>query len=93
MTLDSPNYFVKDPNATLDYNVDWTAWLGTDTISAVAWTVPAGITQSSVANTTKIATIWLSGGTAGQSYNIVCRVTTAAGRIDDRTISVMVREK
>jgi hypothetical protein len=93
MTADSPNYFVKDPNATLDYSVDWTDWLDTDTISGVAWTVPAGITQTAVAATTKVATIWLSGGTAGQSYDLICRITTAGGRIDDRTISIMVREK
>jgi hypothetical protein len=93
MTLDSVNVFVKDPNAILDYSVDWTEWLVADTIASVVWTVPAGITQTAVAATTKIATIWLSGGTAGQSYDLICRIATAGGRTDDRTITITVRNR
>ena len=93
MTLDSINVFVKDPNAILDYSIDWTEWLSTDTISNVSWTVPAGITSPSASNTTKIATVWLSGGTAGQSYDLLCRITTAGGRTDDRTITITVRNR
>jgi hypothetical protein len=93
MTLDSPNVFVKDPQAILDYVVDWTDWLSSDTISVVAWVVPAGITNPSISNTTKTATIWLSSGTAGNSYDITCRITTAGGRTDERTITVSVRNK
>jgi len=86
-------YFTKDPNATLDYKIDWTTWLSTDTISSAAWTVPTGLTQVSVSNTTTAATIWLSGGTAGTVYEVVCRITTASGRIDDRTIGIEVEER
>jgi hypothetical protein len=93
MTASNLNVFTKDPNATLDYSVDWTNWLDTDTIASVVWVVPAGITQSSVSNTTKVATIWLSGGTTGKFYNITCRITTTGGRIDDRTITITVRER
>lgn len=85
--------FVKDPQATLDYAVDWEPWLGVDTIQSVTWTVDAGITQANASNTTTSATIWLSGGTVGTKYKAVCRVTTAAGRIDERTIYVEVRDK
>ncbi len=85
--------FVKDPNAVLDYKVDWATWLSTDTIATVAWTVPTGITQTSTSNTTTTATIWLSGGTAGTTYEIVCRITTAGGRTDDRTIGIRVEEQ
>ena len=78
----------KDPNSTLDYRINWSDWLGVDTIATVAWTVPSGITQTSTTNTTTSATIWLSGGTVGTRYNVVCRITTAGGRIDDRTITI-----
>lgn len=88
-----PQQFTKDPDATLDYEVDWSDWLGEDTISSVAWTAPAGLTQESSENTTTTATIWLSGGTAGAYYSVVCRVTTVAGRIDDRTIVIRVADK
>ena len=93
MSLDSPNNFVKDPDAKLDYTVDWTSWLGSDTIASVSWTVPSGITNVSTSNTTKTATIWLSDGTVGKSYNIACKITTTATRIDERTITISVRQK
>ena len=85
--------FTKDPDATLDFKIDWSAWLGSDTISTSAWVVPAGIDQDSAGNDTTTATIWLSGGTVGRSYSIVNRITTAAGRINDRTIVIKVREQ
>ena len=28
-----PRNFTKDPDAVLDYEFDWSAWLGTDTIA------------------------------------------------------------
>jgi len=84
---------IKDPQATLDYPCSWAPWLGTDTISSVTWTVPAGITQTAATNTTTSATIWLSGGTVGTRYTIVCRITTAAGRIDERSLIVRVPQK
>ena len=85
--------FIKDPSAKLDYTVDWTAWLGAGTISSSAWTVPTGITQFSASNSTTAASITLTGGTAGQDYELINQITTAAGLIDQRTIKIMVREK
>lgn len=82
---------LKDPNATLDYGFDWSEWLATgDTISSSDWTVPAGLTEVSASNTTTTATVFLSGGTAGSSYDVVNRITTANGRTDDRTITIRV---
>ena len=88
--MGTKSQFYKDPSAVLDYVVDWTTWLGSDTISASAWTVPSGITQVTATNTTKLATIWLSGGTVGESYTLVNRITTAGGRTDDRSITITV---
>lgn len=93
MSLDSPNIFIKDPDATLDYTVDWTSWIGADTIATVTWTVASGITNSATSNTTLTATIWLSGGTVGQTYAIACKITTTAGRIDERTFTVTVKQR
>ena len=91
---ENTNVFTKDPNATLPYSVDWGAnWLGSDTIAASSWTVPAGLTQVSSSFTTKIATVVISGGVAGQSYDIVNRITTALGYIDDRTLTLLVSQK
>ena len=84
---------MKDPQATLDYPINWAAWLTTDTIVSVVWTVPTGITQTAATNTTTTATIWLSGGEVGTEYTVTCRVTTAGGRIDERSIAVRVAQR
>lgn len=84
----------KDPNAVLDYQIDWSKWLArfSDTISASEWVVPAGITMNSETNTNTVATIWLSGGTAGQDYRLTNRITTTQGRTQDKTITIHVKD-
>lgn len=85
--------FVKDPDAVLDYQVNWSTWLDGDTIADAEWEAETGITIDSQSFTTTAATVWLSGGTASVDYNVTSRITTAAGRIDDRTIVIVVAEK
>ena len=82
--------FVKDPDASLDYGFDWSAWLGTDTIATSTWTVDSGITKGATSNTTTTTTVWLSGGTVGTTYNAVNRIVTAGGRTNDHTLTVRV---
>ncbi len=84
---------LKDPNAVLDYSLDWATWLGADTISTSVWTVPTGLTRDSQSNTTTVAQVWLSGGTVGQLYAVNNRIVTAAGRTADRTLFVRVTEQ
>lgn len=85
--------FTKDPDAVLDYEVDWTAWLGDDTIASSIWLVGTGITQETASNTTTSATIWLSGGTAGSAYQVTNRITTTAGRVNDKTLTILVDDQ
>ena len=85
--------FTKDPDATLDYEVDWTDWLNGDTITASAFTVPTGITLVTQLRTDSKAVVWLSGGTVGSKYDVVNRITTAGGRTDDRTIRIVIQQK
>lgn len=87
------NEFTKDPNAVLDYIVDWSDWLGSDTISSSSFTVPTGLTEDSDSNTTTTATVWLSGGTPGEDYEVTNRIVTAGGRTEDRTITIRVRQR
>lgn len=90
-------FYLKDPNAKLDFSVEWEDWLASgETLSSVSWTVATGLTQSgspAASNTTTRATVWLEGGTAGQDYDVTCRATTSAGRIDDRTLRIQVRQR
>lgn len=84
---------LKDPDATLDYAVDWTAWLEDgDSIAASEWIV-TGLTGTRQALVGATATIWLSGGEPWQTYLVTNRVTTAAGRIDDRTLRIRVIDR
>jgi len=86
--------FLKDPDATLDFGFDWSDWLARgETITASEWVVDDGITEESDENTTTVTKVWLSGGTVGETYEATNRVTTSAGRIDDRTLSVRIRER
>lgn len=86
--------FIKDPDAVLDYRWSWSSWLQEgETISGSEVIAPDGITVDSDEHDEDSATVWLSGGTAELSYPIVNRITTSQGRVDDRTIQIVVRER
>jgi hypothetical protein len=82
----------KDPNAVLDYSWNWATWLGTDTIANYVIEVD-GVTKDSDSRNGAVITAWLSGGAAGSIATATCRVTTAAGRVDDRTIYLDVADR
>ena len=84
----------KDPNAVLDYAIDWGNWLGADNIATSVWTVPSGLVQGpqTIDPTFKMATIWLSCGTAGQTYTLHNRITTTGGRSNDQTFKLTIKE-
>ena len=100
--------FVKDPDAVLDYKFDWAAdtngstdndatdWLASgETISSHTIIEETGITvdSSSLTDTNTSVTVWLSGGTADNHYDVTCRIVTSESRTDDRTIQIYVKER
>ena len=86
--------FIKDPDAVLDYSVDWSKWLAGDQIATSDWFVsdPA-LVAAGGSNTPTRATAWLSGGTAGQSYTVTNQITTSGGRTDERSFTIQVQER
>jgi hypothetical protein len=90
-----PQKFEKDKDAKLDYSIDYAAWLKGDTLSSSTWEVEEGLTIATPlpSLTPTATTIWLSGGTTGERYQVTNHIVTAAGREDDRTIWVYVTEK
>lgn len=84
---------LKDPEATREYQIDWSQWLGADTILTSVWIVPAGLSNAGDSNTTTAATIFVSGGTVGEVYELVNRITTAGGHATDRTIKILIVQK
>jgi hypothetical protein len=83
----------KDPDEILDYHVDWSERLDTDTIDTSTWDVPSGITKMTDSTTTTISTIWLSGGTIGESYIFTNHINTAGGREMDQSVKLKVKSK
>lgn len=83
----------KDPDATIQYGFDWSDWLDTgDTVASAVWTIPAGITKVSQAETDTTTTVVISGGTLGQIYTVICHVVTVAGLSDDRDFTILVSD-
>jgi hypothetical protein len=89
----------KDPAEVLDYGLDWSDQLAltdpNDTISSATWTVPAGLIAGAQFVIDGVATIWLSGGTAGANgtdYTLTCRIVTSGGRTLERSVKLMVKE-
>ena len=87
--------YTKDPDAVLDYSVDWTLWLAGDQIATSQWILEpdTDLVAAADTNTTTKATVWLSGGVAGTTYLATNRIVTVGGRTDDRTISVKVEDR
>jgi hypothetical protein len=83
----------KDPDEVLDYVVDWSARLTTDTVATSLWIVPSGITKTAEAFDNTTTTIWLSGGTIGITYEFVNRIETAGGRTMDQSIKLQVKTR
>ena len=90
----------KDPASILDYRIDWSAWLGADTIQTSTWTTPTGISAGdgsngapAPSNTTTAATIWLFGGSDGVEYSVTNKIVTAGGRTEERSLIIPVRHR
>ena len=86
--------YLKDPGSKLDWQHDWSGWLASgETIATSQWTVePAGLTLSAPMATASTTTVWVEGGTVGQVYRLVNRITTSAGRIEERTVVIRVEQ-
>lgn len=81
----------KVPVGVLDYQVDWAGWLAiAETIAVSTWTTSPGIVVDSSLSTTTSATVFVSGGTQGNPYDLTNTITTSAGRVDSRTITIRV---
>lgn len=85
---------IKDPDARLNYTLNWSKWLDSgDTISSASWIHDTALTAVSNSNTTTTATIILEGGKLAKKYRVTCRIATANGLIDDRSFFLQIRER
>jgi hypothetical protein len=87
--------FLKDPDALLDYHIDWTAWLAGDTLAASVWMPedPTRITLTLPGMTATHTTIWAGDGAAGDVIEATNSILTTEGRAEDRTIRFMITNR
>lgn len=89
---------LKDPQATLDYEVDWGAeYLSLDAIATSDWEVSpvetGGLTIDGSSADLIIATVKVSGGVPGHVYRLHNRVELVSGRSDRRSILLRVEQR
>jgi hypothetical protein len=96
----------KDPNAIIDYDIDWNPvvegrnpYLQDDeTISTSTWLITEGddgaliLSSASILDGTRTK-VFTSGGTVGAIYRITNRIVTSLGRTDDRSIRLLCQHR
>jgi len=86
---------VKDPSDVRIWAFDWSAFLAVRgaTLSSSTWAVSAGLTKDAEANTTTVATVKISGGTAREDYQATNTVVLSNGETIEKSIDIAVRQQ
>jgi hypothetical protein len=92
---------IKDPDALLDYSVDWEAegyLLEGEALESSSWLIEPSVSPEELAIDDQfvdgnVATIVVSGGVVGHRYKATNRIVTDAGREDDRSIIIRVEHQ
>lgn len=92
------SFLLKDPDAVLDYLVDWGAeYLGSDGLLTSEWSVSpeeeGGVAIVSTEFDGRNATVKAAGGVAGRIYRLVNQVQTESGRTDRRSVTLRVEKR
>ena len=84
--------YLKDPRATLDYAIDWSANLEGSTIADSQWEVTpveqGGLSASASFREGERTQVTLNGGIAGRVYRVANTITRSDGRQDARSLIV-----
>jgi hypothetical protein len=92
------SFLLKDPEAALDYAVDWGAeYLSGDALASSSWSVapeePGGASVIASSFDLLISTAQVTGGVPGKIYRVTNHVTTVGGREDSRSIYLRVEKR
>jgi hypothetical protein len=91
----------KDPDDELDYSLSWAdqMTIDTDTIASYEPIVAEGDIEivmdlgKTPSHDDTLTLVWLRGGTAGTTCQIVNRITTTEGRQYDHTRTIKIKER
>lgn len=87
---------VKDPDAVLDFTVDWTATLATgENVLSALWLIEpdGGLTLVSESGQGALRTAMVAGGKPGEVVRLTSRIVTDLGRTDDRSFQIRIVEQ
>jgi hypothetical protein len=97
-------YKLIDPDERLDYACDWTAFLAeggspADTIVESTWLIfpqdgsPPTPSLSGAQVTGAVASVFVAGCAARETYRLTNRIATAQGRSADRSFTLLCRNR
>lgn len=83
----------KDPDAALDYEMNWAEWLRHGEHVTAAEVLPGddALTVEAVTNLADAVRWRVSGGVPRGNYGLTVRITTNLGQIDDRSVRLRIR--
>lgn len=86
---------VKDPSSIELHGLDWSGWLsaGDSIATADVFSDLAGLTISQIDHAAGVVSYRIAEGVNGANYIVTCRITTAFGLSDDRSVQYRVRER
>jgi len=91
------SFHLKDPDAAVDYAIDWAPHLEGRTIVASGWSVApveAGGAAIGVSHFESARTaVRCTGGIVGHGYRLANHVTLSDGSSDDRSIALRVEQR
>ncbi|TRW14366.1 phage fiber-tail adaptor protein [Glacieibacterium frigidum] len=90
--------FLKDPQAGIDYAVDWgAAYLQGQTITGSVWAVTPdeaeGVRVTGELGSATRTAATLAGGEPGKLYRVANRVTLSDGRTDERSVTLRIEQR
>lgn len=91
------SFFLKDPQARVDYAIDWSVYLDGQTIEASSWSVTpdeaGGVVAEEASFEPARTAARLAGGLTGHSYAVANLVTLSDGSTDVRSITLRVEAR
>ena len=66
---------------SIDISINWSPWLGAETVSSVAWDAESGITVSGSAVASPLTSCVLTAGNVEGTFKVECAMTSSGGQV------------